>query len=169
MRYKSIAKPIIDNLLHVIAIVASVFLLGCSTIDYNKYSKSNASVENLIVEVSGTPYTGKHQITAKFDYHINHFHDLSGLYFCDIFLKEKKSQRIIMVYKKSHTCSINSASGTISLKRDTPLSTTGRYKKEHLNNMVLPLKFHVVIRQKTADKRSSIIGKSEPLFLGHKT
>ncbi|MEX0915711.1 MAG: hypothetical protein WD397_08150 [Wenzhouxiangellaceae bacterium] len=148
----------------VLGIAAIVFLAGCASTNYSDINNSEAVISNLTVSELGRAGTGKHQLDVKFDYSIKDYKELAGLYICNVMFSISEDE-MITTTKGIAPCKIDSKRGSVSIKWETPLSTSAGYSKENLRKLELPLEYHVTIHQKKARNTSVIIGMSEPLYL----
>jgi len=148
----------------VLGISAIVFLAGCASTNYSDVSNSEAVISNLEVFELGKAGTIKHQLDVTFDYTIKDYKELPGLYTCNVMFSISED-RLITKANERAPCKIDSASGSVSIKRETPLSTSAGYPRDSLSKMALPLEYHVTIHQMKARGTSNIIGKSEPRYL----
>jgi len=142
-------------------------LTSCSSVNYANIATSTAQISQLNVHPSGTPYTGRHRVNVSFDYHIDNYHEQAWLYSCNVIFTFRKQQVVASSYKRNNYCRIDTQQGTLTFARDTPLSTTSSYHKTLVDSITLPLQFYVVIQQQTAEQAQTIIGKSEPMYLGN--
>ena len=145
-------------------IAAILFLAGCASTDYSSIANSEAVISNLTVSELGEAGTRKHQLDVQFDYSIKDYKELTGLYICNVMFAISED-KLISTTNERAPCKINAESGSVSIKRETPLSKSANYSKERLSQMTLPLEYHVTIHQKKARNTSVIIGMSEPLYL----
>ena len=148
----------------VLGIAAIVFLAGCASTDYSDVDNSEAVISNLTVSELGKAGTGNHQLDVRFDYIIKDYKELAGLYICNVMFSISEDKLISTINERA-SCKIDSESGSVSIKRETPLSKSSGYPRESLTKMALPLEYHVTIHQKKARGTSVIIGKSEPRYL----
>lgn len=141
-----------------------VLLAGCATTDYSDVANSEAVISNLEVSELGKPGTYKHQLDVRFDYSIEDYKDIAGLYTCNV-LFSISEDRMISKMGDGSTCRIDSERGSISVKWETPFSTSAGYSTDERRQMSLPLEYHVTIHQKKQRNTSIVIGMSEPLYL----
>lgn len=147
-----------------LGMAAIVLMAGCASTNYSDINDSQAVISSLIVSELGKAGTDKHQLDVKFDYSINDYKDISGLYTCSV-LFASSEDALITTMKEKAPCKIDSENGSVALKWDTPLSTSARYSKADLNKMQLPLRYHIAIHQQKTKNTNVIIGISEPLYL----
>jgi len=148
----------------VMGMAVIVFLAGCASTDYSDISDSEAVISNLEVTEVGKPGTYKHQLDVRFDYSIENYKELPGLYTCNVMFSMSEERLITKVNERA-PCKIDSESGSVSIKRETPFSTSAGYSSEERRQMSLPLEYHVTIHQKKKKNRSIVIGMSEPRYL----
>lgn len=147
-----------------LGIAAIVFLAGCASTDYSDVDNSEAVISNLMVSEVGKAGTRKHQLEVKFDYIIKDYKELAGLYTCNVMFAISDDKLISTINERA-SCKIDSESGSVSIKRETPLSTSAGYPRESLSKMALPLEYHVTIHQTKARGASVIIGESKSRYL----
>ena len=145
-------------------ILAIVFLAGCASTDYSDIANSQAVISNLEVAEVGKAGTYKHQLDIRFDYSIEDYKELPGLYICNVMFSMSEDRLITKANERAQ-CKIDSESGSVSIKRATPLSSSAGYSTEERRQMALPLEYHVTIHQMKARGASVIIGESEPRYL----
>lgn len=141
-----------------------VLLAGCATTDYSDVADSQAVISNLEVVELGKPGTYKHQLDVRFGYSIKDYKDLAGLYTCNVMFALSEDKLISTINERA-PCTIDSESGSVSIKRDTPLSSSAGYSTKNRREMELPVKYLVTIHQMKAKGASVIIGESEPRYL----
>ncbi|MDX1539102.1 hypothetical protein [Arsukibacterium sp.] len=148
----------------VLGIVSFALLAGCASTNYSEINDSQAVISNLTVSEQGKAGTDKHQLDVKFDYSIQDYKDISGLYTCSVLFASSEGT-LITTTKEKAPCKIDSESGSVAIKWDTPFSTSARYSPAELNTMQVPLKYLVAIHQNKTSNTNVIIGMSEPLYL----
>ena len=148
----------------ILGMASIAFLTGCASANYSDINTSQAVISNLKVTELGKAGTNKHQLDVKFDYSIKDYSDVIGLYKCSI-LFTSSQDKLVTVTTEREPCKIDSESGSISIKWDTPLSTSAGYSKESLRKMVLPLEYQVTIHQKRTKNSNVVIGMSQPLYI----
>lgn len=147
---------------------AMLALTGCASTNYSELELSTAQVSNIEVVEIGKPLTQEHKLELKFDYKIDGYHEAPRLYTCSILFTLKDDRVMHTAWRERNPCSIDSQTGTVSLTWDTPLSTSAGYSQEALEQMTLPLKYHVAIHQKQNSKSNIIIGLSNAMYLNTK-
>lgn len=145
-------------------IAAIAFLAGCASTDYSGVENSQAVISNLEVSELGKAGTYKHQLDVRFDYSIEDYKEIAGLYSCKV-LFSISEDRMISKINEGSTCRIDSERGSVSVKWETPFSTSAGYSAEERRQMTLPLEYHVTIHQKKQRNTSIVIGMSEPRYL----
>ena len=145
-------------------ISAIVFLAGCASTDYSDIANSQAVISNVEVSEVGKAGTYKHQLDVRFDYSIEDYKELPGLYICNVMFSMSED-RLITKANERAPCKIDSESGSVSIKRETPLSASAGYSTDERRQMTLPLEYHVTIHQQKKRNTSIVIGMSEPLYL----
>jgi len=150
-----------------LGLVIVAFLTGCTSQNYSDVSDSQAVINNLKVSEVGLPRTDKHQLDVTFNYSIEDYKALPGLYTCSVLFATGKGEWVTQT-KENTPCQIDSKNGSVSMKWTTPLSTSADYSDEVLKKMQLPLKYQVAIHQKKTKSRDTVIGMSEPLYLSPK-
>lgn len=148
----------------VLGISAIVFLAGCASTNYSDVDNSEAVISNLEVSELGKAGTIKHQLDVTFDYTIKDYKELPGLYTCNVMFSISED-RLITKANERAPCKIDRESGSVSIKRETPLAASAGYSRDILQEMALPLEYHVTIHQTKARNTSVIIGMSEPRYL----
>ena len=151
-------------------ILAIFVMVGCTSINYSELQQSSAKVSNLEVGEIGKPFSNTHKLDLKFDYTIEQYHDVRNLYSCMVLFALNEGGKMHSYSKTRKPCSIDAQSGTISLTWDTPLSASvsAGYGNEVLEQMQLPLKFHVTIHQRQSKEKHLVIGMSEAMYLNPK-
>lgn len=139
-------------------------LTGCVANKYANIAQSQAVISNLTVVELGEAGSNMHQLDVTFDYTINSFSPTPNLYTCSV-LFATSNGNLVSALTEQEICNIESATGSISINSQTPLSSSAYFMEKHLRNMELPLKYHVSIHQNTDKRRSVIIGMSEALYL----
>lgn len=147
-----------------LVIVFMGLLTGCASINYSDIENSEATVSNIKVVELGEVGTDEHQLDVKFDYSITNYHDTFKLYTCSVLFANSQDE-LVTTSKKRNPCVIDAKNGSISVKWDSPLSTSAGYSKQALGKLVFPIKFYVAIHQKKSRNTNIIIGKSDALFL----
>lgn len=150
------------NRFYVLAILA---LTGCASTNYSELELATATVRNIEVTEIGNPLTNEHKLDLKFDYKIDGYHEVPRLYTCSILFTLKDDKVMHTVLRERNPCSLDSQTGTVSITWDTPLSTSAGYSQETLEQMTLPLKYHVAIHQKQSNRSNVIIGLSNAMYL----
>lgn len=145
-------------------IAAIAFLAGCASTDYSGVENSQAVISNLEVSELGKAGTYKHQLDVRFDYSIEDYKEIAGLYSCKV-LFSISEDRMISKTNEGSTCRIDSERGSVAVKWETPFSTSAGYSTEERRQMTLPLEYHVTIHQKKQRNTSIVIGMSEPRYL----
>lgn len=151
-----------------LGIVFIVLLAGCTSGNYSEIDNSQAVIKNLKVEELGVAGSDKHQLDVKFDYSINDYHDISGLYTCSVLFASSQN-KLTSKIKNRTPCKIDANNGAISFRWDTPLSTNAGYSSEEIGKLIMPIKYHVAIHQNKTSNTNVIIGMSEALYLSPKT
>ena len=147
-----------------LGIAAIAILAGCASNDYSGINDSQAVISGLVVTELGKAGTDKHRLDVKFDYGIKDYKDIDGLYTCSV-LFASANDALITTTKEKAPCKIKAENGSVAIQWDTPLSTSARYSSAELNEMQVPLRYHVAIHQKKTSNSNVIIGMSEPLYL----
>jgi len=153
-----------ENMRQVPRILAIVFLAGCVSTDYSDIANSQAVISNLEVSEVGKAGTYKHQLDIRFDYSIEGYKEIACLYTCKV-LFSISEDRMISKLDDGSTCNIDSERGSVSVKWETPFSTSAGYSSDERRQMALPLEYHVTIHQEKKRNTSIVIGMSEPLYL----
>ena len=145
-------------------IAAIAILAGCASTDYSGIENSQAVISNLEVSELGKPGTYKHQLDVRFDYSTEDYKEIVGLYSCKV-LFSVSEHKVITKVDEGSTCRIDSETGSVSVKWETPFSMSAGYSTEERRQMALPLEYHVTINQKKQRNTSIVIGMSEPRYL----
>ncbi|MDC8831353.1 hypothetical protein [Alteromonas gilva] len=148
-------------------IIAIALLAGCAAVNYSEIENSQAVIKNLNVTELGKAGTDKYQLDVKFDYSISDYHDIPELYTCSVLFVTSETEMITRL-ENANPCRIDSKTGSVSVKWNTPLSLGAGYSREALSKMALPIKYLVAIHQKKTSNKNVVIGMSEVLYLNTK-
>lgn len=142
-------------------LIVVFFLSGCATTNYTTLELSTAEIKNLAFSESKNLKKRKHALNIAFDYDISTFNDIDGLYQCSVQFILNNGQTLSIHKGTKSPCTINSASGRVSINWPTPIDESLNASKETLAMITYPIQFFVAIHQNTGDRQNQIIGKSE--------
>jgi hypothetical protein len=145
--------------LSILALV--IGLTGCASTDFSKIQRSSATVSNLEFTESISLEKRKHKIDLSFTYDIKDYNEINGLYFCSVQFKLTNEDTLTSFKKGKIPCSLDQATGDISIKWASPFDKSLNVSKDQLSKIKYPLAFFLAIHQKTNRKESYIIGKSK--------
>ena len=131
-----------------LALMLTILLVGCSTIDYSGTILSKATINNIVVDERTDD-----SLTVSFNYQIENYQQLDGLYYCKIhFFSESGKVVTLRSITNKYTCQITRDMGTNKVTSKIP-QKFGDFIPEY------PLKIVLAVHQKIGNKKSKIIGQ----------
>lgn len=144
-----------------LAVVALVWVLtGCAGTKYKDLDWGEATLSNIQVKETHYQDQGVHHFDVSFDYRIDGFHAVDGLYDCSLYFFTTNGG-----YKAlgtgSHECVIDQAEGSINMRWKGPLDYRFYRIQNFTANIMIPVQYFLAINQKVARKHNQIIGHSD--------